>query len=301
MKTFNLYITESTKFQIHPDLKDKYKIKGDLGNVEKWKAKTILANSGGKKGTWDNVGYVMISPKDNTIIPIARSDEHQSGYDLLYHLRNKYDIHALDYKPVYAIGNNYVDMNNQKEIDKYLKIFKKFRNMGGNNLQVDSWDNISYHGTIDDFLKRKGTIGYKKGELSETGKNLISDLERLAKMLKKILTDPVASDKLIWMFNDTTIDFLKRGFIKYPYPYDGLTEYIGYSEIDKWYESLQKATDYKLAEKVLFSMNGVKNKIHNAIRIEMKKSSSERSKKKLESILGHLETAFKEFNRLGQI
>ena len=108
MKRFKEYLTErKIKFNIPKELQDNYKIKGNLGNVEKWKAKIMVGNSGGGVGKWENVGYVMISIKDKTIIPISRNDEHHTGYDFLQDMDIP-NVHS--YYPVFAIGNNYVDI-----------------------------------------------------------------------------------------------------------------------------------------------------------------------------------------------
>ena len=154
MKRFKTYLTESTKFKIPPELEDNYKIKGDLSNVDKWKAKTILGNSAGKKGKWDDVGYIMFSTKDNTIIPIARGDEHHTGYDLLFHLQNKIGINAQDFYHIFTIGNNYVRMDNPKIVKQFLNVLKKFKNMGGGDITIND-HNRGYKGSVDDFLKRK--------------------------------------------------------------------------------------------------------------------------------------------------
>lgn len=119
------------------------KVDGDLGNIGKWTAKVVLGNSGRlKKGEDDKVGYVAINTKGGDIIPIARSDEHQSGYELLYHLQKKGVISkASDYITLYN-GNNYPDYkigDKDEDISQYVDAVKKWLSYGGMNAPISRY------------------------------------------------------------------------------------------------------------------------------------------------------------------
>lgn len=91
-----------TTFQLPKNIPSNFfKITNSLKDIKNWKARILENNSGGEKlkvGDYDEVGYVMISLKDNTIIPIARSDEHHRGYDIMYEIyESKYKIVPYDY------------------------------------------------------------------------------------------------------------------------------------------------------------------------------------------------------------
>ena len=88
MKFNEYYLKEDTNKFIIPDkILSNFKIVGGLDNYPNWQAKVLLDNSadkGVKKGQWESPRYVLISLDSNNIIPVAISDEHQTGYDLLY-------------------------------------------------------------------------------------------------------------------------------------------------------------------------------------------------------------------------
>ena len=61
----------------------------------------------------------MISLKDNTIIPIARSDEHHRGYDIMYEIyESKYKIHPSNFYSVWCLPNSANYPYSKEEADK---------------------------------------------------------------------------------------------------------------------------------------------------------------------------------------
>lgn len=86
-----------------------FKLTNSMADVQKWKAKVLENNQQGvPKGEFDSVGYIMVSLVDNTIIPIARSDEHRKGFEVMDCVYSeKYGINPSNYYPIFAIGNNY--------------------------------------------------------------------------------------------------------------------------------------------------------------------------------------------------
>lgn len=121
-ESFSLPKTVPTKF---------FKITDNLNDVEKWRVKILQNNSPENKrlGTFDSVGYIMVSLVDNTIIPIARSDEHQRGYEILETIyMDEYDIIPNNYYPIFCLGNNYP--YNQDEALKMKIALEKLKSYG---------------------------------------------------------------------------------------------------------------------------------------------------------------------------
>lgn len=112
-----------TTFQLPKNIPSNFfKITNSLKDIKNWKARILENNSGGeelKVGDYDEVGYVMISLKDNTIIPIARSDEHHHGYDIMYEIyESKYKIHPSNFYSVYCLPNSANYPYSKEEADK---------------------------------------------------------------------------------------------------------------------------------------------------------------------------------------
>lgn len=101
---------------------ENFKITNSLKDIKNWKARILENNSGGKKlkvGDYDEVGYVMISLEDNTVIPIARSDEHHRGYDIMYEIyESKYKIHPSNFYSVWCLPNSANYPYSKEEADK---------------------------------------------------------------------------------------------------------------------------------------------------------------------------------------
>ena len=87
MRDFIKIISEAqgASFRLMPGLDpNKYVMTDSLRSVNKWWAYTYVGDSSpeGKPDTMGEVGYIMISLRDNTIIPIS----HHRGMDLLFDL-----------------------------------------------------------------------------------------------------------------------------------------------------------------------------------------------------------------------
>jgi hypothetical protein len=317
LKNLLILLESGTKFVIPAGIKKNVKIDGGLANAENWKAKIILGNSIGKdkkKGDWDGARYIAIDLKSNTIIPIAMGDEHQTGSELIWHYKNKNMIPQGDYRYVDSWGNNYVYKNNDKGM---VAAFKKFKEYGGSgDLKVKAMGN-KYSGTINDYIERDGNIEIGKNELSAHGKKLISNLEYIAKeyvrldKLGKAGRDIREAD-LVDFF--TYIKYFLNGFIGYNNINDEL--HVTYTNelksilnddiVEKMIKKVEAAEvklDYVSATQEIFSMNGIKNRIHEALKkvAKEKDSSSYSIRSYFESFFGDLDTAIKEFDRVGQI
>jgi hypothetical protein len=312
-------------FVIPESIASNFKIVGGLDNYKNWKVKVLMANSakeGVKKGQWENPGYVMISLDSNNIIPIARSDEHQTGYDLLedYYYKKKL-IKRENYISIYGIGNTYLYgdglgvSDNSK--DDMLKIegFKRWLSYGGlNNPVQNPYSTPRYIGDMEDVINNNGKFEIIKGKIHNNGSKIIDALEYISREYLKFVNldqdgkEPREEDvdKLI----EYTIDFLSK-FKDFNSPIGELVFYDVYGMLDrndpdKYIRSLTTALqrhNWKTVGDIILSSNGVKNKLHNAIRSfkdkEYKKLNG--NGEKYVAIFGDLEKAFLEFNRLGNI
>ena len=149
-----------------------YQITDSLKDAARWQAKILTANSAGagqKVGQMDAVGYVMISNIDNTIVPIARADEHNLGSDLLWKLTKRTSFDPQNYTPIFSIGNNYV--YSAGDLAPLLKVVKKFLSYGGNPelMLRGSNDLRGKCTTLGNFVESKGKVTVAPGKLHPVG------------------------------------------------------------------------------------------------------------------------------------
>jgi hypothetical protein len=308
---------QSQKFSIPLKIKSNLKISGNLGNAENWKAKIILGNSMGKDkkvGDWDKARYVAIDLKSNTIVPIAISDEHQTGRELIWHYENKNLIPHGNYRYVDSWGTTYIYTNNDVDM---VAAFKKFKMYGGNgNLKVKSMGG-KYNGTIDDYIKRNGEIILGEAELAIHGKHIIADIEYIANEYKKFLM----LEKKFKTPNDDDIQSLFNftiNFLQSLIDFDGVLDelHVNFNDkiksilnddiIEKMISRIKIAEpklDYDVIGDEILSMNGIKNRLHQALKIIKldKDTGSYSPKSYFNAVFGNIDTAIAEFNRLGEI
>lgn len=283
----------SATFRIPEKIKQNYKINGDLGNARNWKAKVILANSGGKKGEWDKVGYVMISLNSNYIIPVARADEHQTGHELIWHLKRKKLIPDEKYYSFYSIDHDYFY---KSKLQDYLKMYQKALEYGIDpEFEVQDYDS-RYSTTIKEFVDNDGKfIDYSKyDKLPPRGKRIIDFFENIANEYKNLISKNIIRDKDIENLFDDVLNGMEV-LSKFD-----LETFAGY-QYSKVRDEIIKASgenDYKKLGEILFGFNGVKNSIHTAL----KDSSDEKIKKRgIDTLFVNRERGIKEFNRLSEI
>jgi hypothetical protein len=314
-----------SNFQIPIKIQSNFKIKGGLNNYKNWKVKVLLANSAGdevKKGDWESPRYVMISLDSNNIIPIAISDEHQTGYDLLYeYYYKKKLIKQENYVSIDGNGTTYLygrpgDTNNLKNDAKKIEAFKKWLSYGGENQPVKSGSGGGYIGDMEDIIERNGNIEIIKGKLAKPGQRIIDTIEKLAKEYNRFLSiekkyrEPNESD--IQNFISETLSFIKDIDNSASGPYYGLMgfgrdkNFLTVDKVDKLIKILEiaiKENNYHKAADTLFTFNGIKNLIHNKLRFinKTKKISSYGDESKYLALFGDVELALREFERLGEI
>lgn len=292
--------TDGVNFTIPEKLKKYQDIDGDISNVSNWRTRIILNNSneGKVKGDYDKVGYIMINIKTSDIIPIARSDEHHRGEDLLYHFFEKRLIDNVDYVPIFSIGNNYFYKNDydikreEKELKEYLIVIKNFLNYGGKNLPLNITGRKNYKIDFELFVKLNGDFENIKeyvenfGELSDNAESLIFYLEQIALMCRSYI---LGEDKKITpKYILDKVDTYFNGYFK-------ILSKIKFINTFRFQKNIDKAIvtfDLDLLEQTLFAHNGLKNTIH----IMLKEKNE-----KLKPFFGNLDIALEKFNQLSAI
>lgn len=307
------YLTEETNsYTIPSTIKDNFKIVGGLDNFKCWKTKVLAANSAGpdvKKGDWEEPMYVMISLDSNNIIPIANSDSHQVGYDLLeYYYFKKKLIQRENYVSICGDSTTYV-YDDPKDTENKLKAFQKWLSYGGENQPVCSMGG-SYRGDMLDIIERKGNVKIIPGKLAKGGKDIIDSIEHIAKeylkfsSLKNGRTPNDDEVHKLFEFTKQFLDkFLKSGGYNRELTYIDLPknqivndDYIR-STIKRVLEDEDKLDWDDLAQ-IFLSHTGIKNRIHMGLRhiIQSKKVDND-----WEGLFGDIELANKEFNRIGAL
>lgn len=283
-------VEKAVGFSIPPKIAKNFKIVGDMGNVENWKAKIILANSASdkqKKGMWDDVGYIMISLSSNLIIPIARADEHQTGWDLLSHYIDNNMVPDEQYISVWAVGGNYIY---PRDSQKQLQALIKFRQYGGkNNVVEGSYDNRAYRSTIDDFIQDKGSTLVNKAQLSPLGKFIIAQLET-------IINGWNTKDNRVFSTSYNFLKWIEINSVAMSKAFDFSSDEI--EKLKGWLLKAEADQNFDIIADIFFRLNGIKNKMHNKIR---QIHNSEWEREELTYIWGNLEVANQEFNRLANL
>ena len=303
----------SDKFSISEKIPSEYfQIEGDFSKVkQQWKAKTILANSGGKKGNWDRVRYVMISLKDNTIIPIAISDEHQTGYDLMFKVYSrKYGINVNSYYSLCSWGNHYI--YSKEELNDCVIAGEKYLKWGGNpklevhiNQQVFNKELII---PIKDIVKYKGDpkkllsiYGDVKNKILPFGKDFLKQWQDLAKSFNAGRNS--MSPSIVKQLAKKTIDVIEwqdeNSF------YTGSSEYIpvlkmflkgqgDFQDLENFVFGFSNKDNQYIKKVDLDDFSGIKNYIHN----DFRKTINAYNKDQYESKFGDLDLLIKMYGNL---
>lgn len=209
---------------------------GDLGSVDKWKAKIQIGNSMARdknKGDYDDVGYVAINTEGEDIIPIARSDEHQAGYDYLDQLREEGGIGSIgDYITLYK-GTNY-PMYSTNNVQQYAKACKRWRELGGANNPIVSQDCVT---DMDEYIELGGKVPKKPDSPMKPAREILDGMDEVIRGLEsrdegvfkkaKVLVDIMEkfSSFVIDAYNDKTDEF--------EYTWDDIREAADSKDYDK--------------------------------------------------------------------
>ena len=269
---------KSASFVLHPALNpDNYQITDNLRDIDKWRALTYMGNSGGDAGEMHEVGYVMISLTDNTIVPISRNDEHHMGRDLMYSFEDgsytkrgkPLPIDADNYIPVWS-GSNYI--YNENEAPTLLIAFTKFLSYGGRDgVLTGTQDLRGRMMHLSDFVASGGHTGkIEPGNLAPIGARIYGELKQLSDMIVAMGTEP---DRV-----KSRAAFLKAAQLckylssEYAFTKTGVWKFV--EDAPQRLKEMQKENDVRGLEKYLFGFDGLKNTMHNALRDAVKSNHS---------------------------
>jgi len=294
------------KYRIHalalgnfviPKKMEKYvKVDGGFSNVKNWKAQIMLCNSGnGEVGAWEDVGYVGFDPKKGTLVPIARSDEHHTGYDHLQDLMEKKIIPKAKYTTIWVLsGTNYA--HDKEHVEELIPVYKRWLELGGPDLRIST--RIQGQGerymSFEDLVKGKAGKPHKKGTLTKYGKEMISILEKAAILYKKAITTQKLRPPLKAL-SDAVFDLAK--FVE-----DHRTGiFVGDpDQIKEAASDILNEKDLDQSMKIVFGFDGVKNKIHTSLKKAVEKNDDWKLRD-ANSFFGDAKAALDEFNRLSAI
>lgn len=273
------------------------RVTDDVRDMAKWKVKIVRANNGGKIGEWEEVGYIAISGKDNTLIPIARSDEHQSGFELLWYYQKKKVIDDVkNFETIFPLHNSYFHLGN--EISKENEYVQKMRLQAIKNwlkyTKVDSKVNLvgngQWEGNFSKFVKDfdglslEDAFTFARTGVSAKDRGIIS-LSKQGQQIVDYIED-------IWKFYKKKNDLM---FANIGYLLEKVKPYIKKDQFDKFYENYVVAEgheDYDKGMDIVFAFWGIKNTIHTRL------NSGDKT---LEKLFGSIDSAKEEFNRLGNL
>ena len=290
-------------FTIPKAIAKNFRITGDLSKSDQWKAKVVQGNSGKLKvGSWDEVGYVLVSIDSNNIIPVAQNDEHRCGYEVLWeHYYKKNLIPHERYIAIFAFGQNFVS---HRQAEEQVEAFRRYRIYGGRNSIIHGTnEHRHYIANIDDYILDKGKLSVDKEKLSPVGQFIINKLEAIAKGVvgKRKDVFSTAYDFIQWIGeNDNDIALCKA--------FGGSVEV---DDPEKWQAIVLKAEageDFDNLSQLFFSFHGIKNQFHNRLRDAVSAANGEKMKaanqfeiEDVRSFWGNLNVAMREFQRLSQI
>ncbi len=213
-------------------------------------------------GTMDDVGYVMICLTDNTIVPIARDDEHNLGWDMMHDL----GIDG-DFIPVYH-GNNYV--HRTKDVEPFRAATKKWLSYGGPDGIVNIYPGQREQGILS--MKAFAKNGIKnmlprKGHVSEAGMKIIGGFQTISDLMVEEMKRrdqglPVRMTGIAQACRDLG-NFLALVMKPYVFSMTAALDFV--AEVEKH----RKTADLDWFMNTIFGFHGLKNKIHQAMKEEI--------------------------------
>jgi hypothetical protein len=281
MKLFEII---SPKFILHPKLDpNNYKINSRLSDAKNWKAKVYLANSVGQnstieKGDFDQVRYILISITDNSIIPVAISDEHRMGDDLVYYFERKIKGFKFnDYKAISCDSGNYI--YNKEQISKWVIAIKKWLSYGGKNLVLTgTYDLSKAKVSFEEFAKTNGkcVLSITPGKLAFIGQKLYDAYQILAKSLS-VVANKKPEEILPRQYNVIFKNAMNIVDLLDKHIFDGFLVASKPNEFDDLkikVKQLHEEENIKGLEQLFFGFDSYKNRLHNELRTLEKKPDS---------------------------
>jgi hypothetical protein len=276
-------------FRLHPALDaSKYEMPGSLASVRRWKAFCYVGNDCEEKDAqqMQDVGYVMVSLVDDTVIPIARGDEHHRGYDLLHDFASgEYatyqmpssrrgrkpkpgpglDIRARDYVPVWSHGTNYV--YGPKDVADMTEALRRWLSYGGRDGIVIGANDLRGRAlSSSGMVASGGDFTFAPGTLAPLGAEIYARLEKLSATLVTLgrePTRPAMSDAF-----RQTADLMT---MIEPFGYQiGVSQEFRREALVRLKEARRSGDSQKLWE-LVFGFSGIKNVMHVYLREETAK------------------------------
>ena len=315
-----------SKFTVPAALAENFKITSSLrdfdrGSSNKWLAKTIAANNGGKIGKFEQVGYVMINTNNNQIVPISINDEHHQGFDLMVDYRNQGLIENVGEWEAITSSTNYLYY--RKDVPKKVIAAKKWIEYGGDPetvmVSTGHGDMPEYKTTFEVFVKTKGnppTSHSGTGVVNPQGRYIFGIIERIAKMVSDYHTKHRLNPQMFDLAMQL-VDWDKSLGLNSPWftlGYEQGKEKFDTRDRDwlkRMRDEMAKAhakEDVGALEKFVFSHDGFKNIMHIGLKLFAEKAKDNKldsfEKRKitdLEFVFGDLDAAVQELNRIGNI
>ncbi len=274
MRAHDLFEGPKALFRLHPALDpNNYVMTHTLRDHEKWRAKTYVNNNGGEESAdgLQNVGYIMISLVDNTIVPISRDDEHHMGSDLMYDLASgdypgpgkkkdkALDINPSQFLPIWSYGQNYI--YHEREIKPLLIALEKFLSYGGTDgILTGTNDFRGRLVRLSDFVKSKGQdlLIVSPGKLAPVGQRIYDDFKTLSEAIVQAQdSDDRIKLRPVFTFAAKLLKDLPLTLMW------GLGIDVDYAK--SWpglLRELQKNNDLQGLRELFFGFHGIKNQMH---------------------------------------
>lgn len=259
---------QRASFRLHPALNPtNYVMTDSIADYDMWRAMTYVCNNAGSdetlgKGDLYEVGYIMISLVDDTIIPISRLDEHHMGRDVLYSLARKYKFSDGDYLPIWPGGNNYI--YNKSEIEPLRTALSKFLSYGGGDGMVcGTSDMRGVMMTASQFVESGGDVEIKPGEIAPVGKMILAQYTQLANALAAARGDARPSTAGAAFKTATNV---ARMHVRFLYDIEMSGSMADTQALVGQVRDLQKENDLQGLSALFFGHIGVKNRMHGALK-----------------------------------
>lgn len=264
-----------------------------VGPPDRWKAPSYLEPEKGQ----ENVGYVMFSLDNNYIIPLARSDEHRTGYEVMFEFTKKKryyketpylpDLNPRRFVPVFVHGANHLYY--QDDIPDFLKAVRKYFDLGGKDGVLYGAGELgkSFKGVyLSDFVRLNGNVVVHPEEVSVNGERLLSELD----LASKAVMHALQTKKPVDIRNAAKQCLVLHRIMSGPY-------FVLYgdehSEFTKAYpkliDQLTKAGDIEGIEKATFGFGGLQNRFHSSLKKIMSKDSSSWAKEDAVKFFGDVD------------
>jgi len=292
------------RFSLLPGLPEAdYRTDGGLANVRSWQARIVAGNSGDvPPGGWDRVGYVMVGKDADVLVPIGMSDEHSMGYEALAKLLRAHGVRAAlsDFVAVPVPAACALFLNHDDDGRRLLPVVRRWREAGGPNNEVrGAYTRTPCLMFMDDLVERGGDIAVRRGVLAPYGDILVGRLRRLSDAADAWRAAPgdvrreraclQAAGRVVALFDsfETRHYMALLGRDRYGY-LDGLK-----ADLAAW----RGTGDLRALEEGIFGFDGLKNRVHNAVRAAV--GRDDREAREVVEIFGDLDLALNLLSDLG--